>query len=150
MLRFLSSLLLFSILNSCQDCICLPSDGLRLGMISFDSTEIDTIMIRRFDKGSNFTRPIDSSQWDRSKVVFRAQNDTFQMGAFVGGILLQSKFDFEIYFPGLSRTFRITEMNEPQLEGNCKGKVMCGNIIVSCKLDGNPIPINYDILYLKK
>ena len=119
-------------------------------MVSFDSSDIDTMIIRKFERGTNFARMIDTSQWDRSKVVFRAEKDTFQMGAFIGGILLQSKFDYQVFVPALNRTFRITEMNEPQREGDCKGKVMCGNIIVSCKLDGNPIPINYDILYLKK
>jgi hypothetical protein len=119
-------------------------------MISFDSSDIDTMIIRKFEKETNFNRMIDTSQWDRSKVVFHVQNDTLQMGAFVGDILLQSKYDYEVYVPAANRTFKVTEINEPQQEGNCKGKVMCANVIMSAKLDGNTRAVNYDILYLKK
>jgi len=119
-------------------------------MVSFDSTDIDTIIIRKFEKGSDFSHFIDTSQWDRNNVVFSARNDTFQMGAYIGGILLQSKFDYQVFIPSLNKIFSITGMNEPQREDNCPGKVMCANSIVSCKLNGNETPVNYDILYLKK
>ena len=137
-------------MSSCQNCVCIPSDGLRLAMISFDSADIDTLILRKFAKGSGFSHMIDTVQWDRSKVVFSVRNDTFQMGAFVGGILPQSKFDYQVFLPAPNRTFSITEINESQSEGNCNGKVMCVNSIVSCKLEGNATTISYDILYLKK
>ena len=130
--------------------MCLPSDGLRPGLIAFDSTDVDTIIIKRFEKGNNFTHGVDTSQWDRWKVVFTRQNDTFQMSIFVGDILLKSTSDYQVFIPSISRTFAITEMNEPQREGNCKYKVMCGNIIVSCTLDGTPVSPNNQTLYLKK
>src|SRR5260221_7593596 len=104
----LSFTILFSLLISCHNCICAPSDGLRLGMISFDSADIDTMIIRKFEKESNFSHLIDTSLWDRSKVIFSAQNDTFQMGAFLGGILLQSKFDYQISIPSVNRTISVT------------------------------------------
>ena len=152
MFRLLPFIIAPVFIISCQNCICVPSDGLKLGMVSFDSTDIDTIIIRKFGKGNNFNQLIDTSQWDRAKVIFHSQNDTFQMGAFLGGILLKSNFDYQVFIPALSRNFNITEMNEPQLEGNCSGKVMCVNAIVSCKLNGSttPVQINSDILYLKK
>jgi hypothetical protein len=150
MLRLLSFISLFAFFASCDHCICAPSPGLRLAMVSFDSTDIDTMILRKFEKRSNFSRLVDTLQCDITKVVFRAQNDTFQMAAYSGALLLRSEFDYQIVLPALSRTFRITDMNEPQLEGNCSGKVMCLNLIVSCKVDENPIPINYGIVYLKK
>lgn len=152
MFRVLAFIIASAFMISCQNCICLPSDGLKLGMVSFDSTDIDTIIIRKFEKGNNFNRLIDTSQWDRTKVIFYSQNDTFQMGAFLGGILLKSNFDYQVFVPALNRTYNITEMNEPRLEGNCSGKVMCVNMIVSCNLDGaaTPTSINSDILYLRK
>src|SRR5258705_3698469 len=99
MFRVLAFIIASTFMISCQNCICLTSDGLKLGMVSFDSTDIDTIIIRKFEKGNNFNQLIDTSQWDRAKVIFRAQNDTFQMGAFIGGILLQSKFDYQAFIP---------------------------------------------------
>jgi hypothetical protein len=152
MLRFFSLIVLLALFTSCHNCICALSEGLRLGLISFDSTEIDTMIIRKFDKGSNFSHLIDTSQWDRSKVAFYSYNDTFQMGAFLGGILLQSKFDYQVFIPAVNRTINITEINEPQLEGDCRGKVACGNIITSVRLNSDltPTTIQNEILFLKK
>jgi len=121
-------------------------------MVSFDSTDIDTIIIRKFQKGNDFRDLVDTLQWDRARVIFHAQADTFQMSAFIGDILPQSTFDYQVYIPALNRTFKILEMNEPKTEGNCNGKIMCVDRIVSCKLGGSTTQtgINDDILYLKK
>jgi hypothetical protein len=67
---------------SCQNCMYLPSDGLRLGMVSFDPTDIDTIILRRFEKGRDFNPIIDSLEWNKTNVIFHAQGDTFQMVLF--------------------------------------------------------------------
>ena len=147
MLRLIGFLLSVSFTISCQNCICEHSSGLRLGMVSFDSTEIDTMIVRKFQKGNDFTNLIDTMQWDRATVVFYAQSDTL-----TGDALLQPGFDYQVFMPTLNRTFKISEINEPRIEGNCNGKVMCVDKIVSCKLDGSitQTGINDDILYLKK
>jgi len=152
MLRLFSLIILSAFLISCHTCICGPSDGLRLGMISFTPTEIDTLITRKFSKGSNFSLQIDSTIMDESNVMFRAQNDTFQMVSWRGDILLPSKFDYQIFIPAVNTTINITEINEPQLEGDCRGKVACGNIITSVRLNSDltPTTIQNDILYLKK
>lgn len=150
MIRSFAILLSVLFLVSCQNCICLPSEGLRLGMIGYDSTDIDTIILRKFEKGSNFSQAIDTSQWDRTNVVFSPKNDTFQMAAWFGDICLKSKFDYQVLVPATNQIFSITEMNEPQVQGKCDGKVMCVNTIQSSKLDGSPVMIRYDIIYLKR
>lgn len=121
-------------------------------MISFNASEIDTLIVRKFTKGNNFSLQIDSILLDPNNVIFNAQNDTFQMVSYRGNIPLLSKYDYQIFIPAVNRTINLTEINEPQLEGNCRGKVSCTNIIESVKLNGNTIPviIQNDILYLKK
>jgi len=130
----------------------MPSDGLRLGMVSFSSTEIDTLITRKFSKGSNFSRQIDTTILDQNNVTFTAQTDTFQMGSWKGDILLSSKYDYQVFIPAINRTISVTEITEPQLEGDCRGKVGCGNIITSVKLNGAlaPTSIQNEILYIKK
>jgi hypothetical protein len=130
--------------------MCLPSDGLQLGLVDFSSADIDTIILRRFEKGNDFAKLIDTLQWDQSNVTFYSRADTFQMGEFIGGILLQSKFDYEVVIPAVSRTFHITEIDEPQADGDCLSRVKCENSIVSCKLDKGTTQINNGILYLTK
>ena len=119
MLRFLALILWLSSMISCQNCLCVPSDGLRLGLVAFDPSEIDTIVVRKFEKGKDFAKLIDTLQWDRMNVIFYARADRLEMGEFIGGMLLESKFDYQVFFPALDRTYSMTEMNEPQVEGNC-------------------------------
>jgi len=119
-------------------------------MVSFDSTDVDTIILRKFEKGTNFTQLVDTLQWDRSNVVFTDQRDTFRIAIHVGDVLLKSGFDYKVVIPATNRTFQISEMNEPRHEGNCKEKLMCVNVIVSCKLDGVSMPLQYETLYLRK
>ena len=151
MLRVIVFLFLVTSIASCKDCNCVPSDGLRLGLISFDSTEINTIVIRKFEKGSGFNHLIDTSLFDNGTNIFYPKKDTFEMGAFPGNMPLKSNFDYEINVPLANRTYQVTEMNEPQVEGNCQGKTMCVNEIVSCKLNGSFVSTDdRQTLYLKK
>ena len=137
-------------LASCHHCVCAPSDGLKLGMISFDSTDVDTIIIKKFQKGSNFSQLIDSLQWDQSRVNFRKHTDTFQMASWAGDILLHSQYDYLVFIPAANRMFSVVEINEPQRMDECRGKVMCINSIVSVKLNTVSTAIQDGILYLKK
>ena len=150
MLRFLALILWLASMISCQNCLCVPSDGVRLGLVAFDPADIDTIVVRKFEKGSGFAKLIDTLQWDRMNVIFYARGDTLEMGEFIGGMLLESKFDYQVFFPALDRTYNMTEIDEPQAEGNCLARVKCENRVVSCKLDKSITHINNEILYLRK
>jgi hypothetical protein len=138
------------VITSCQNCICLPSEGLRLATVSFDSTEIDTIIVREFEKGSGFSRLIDSVQWDRSNVIFSSQHDTSRMGIVMGDLGLKSQFDYQVLIAATGKIYQITELNEPKREAKCPGKTICANLIVSCKLEGSPTLLQHEILYLRK
>jgi hypothetical protein len=72
------------------------------------------------------------------------------MAIFVGDILLKSNYDYRVFVPAVNKTFAITEINEPQQLGDCRGKIMCGNVIQSCKMDGMTASLKYEILYLTK
>ena len=151
MFRLMTLLCITSILaSSCKNCVCLPSEGLRLTMISFTPSDVDTLVIRKFEKGTAFNHLIDTTQWDGSNVVFRAQNDTLEMAAMIGGLGLKSNFDYEVYVPAIGRTYKISDLNEPQREENCPYKTMCVNLIVSAKVDEKTTQLNSDILFLKK
>ena len=150
MLRLLFLFASIVALASCHNCVCAPSNGLQLALITFDSTEVDTIITRKFQKGSNFSQLIDTVQWDRSRVDFRKHTDTFQMASWAGDLLLHSQYDYQVFIPAANRTFTVAEINEPQRMDECRGKVMCGNRIVSVTLNTAGTTIQDDILYLKK
>jgi len=150
MLRLLFLFAFVITLASCHNCVCAPSDGLRLGLITFDSTEVDTIITRKFQKGSNFSQLIDTLQWDRSRVDFRKYTDTFQMVSWSGDILLRSQYDYQVFIPAANRTFYVSDINEPQRMDECRGKVMCVSMIVSARVNTATISIGGDVLYLRK
>lgn len=137
MIRLITLLILLTSIYSCDHCKCVSSFGLRLGLAAFQPTDIDTIIVRKFEKGNNFNHLLDTVQWDRSNVMFEVQSDTFEMGSWNEIQLLRSQYDYKIYIPSINKTYQITDMNEPQIEGNCRGKVGCANQIVSCNVDGN-------------
>lgn len=152
MLRFVALLFLITSIASCKNCNCVPSDGLKLGLISFDSSEINTIVIKKFEKGSGFNHLVDTSFFDRGINIFYPKNDTFEMAAYPGNMPLKSNFDYEIVITSANRTYQVTEINEPQVEGDCGGKVICVNEIVSCKLDGSFVSTDNlrQTIYLEK
>ena len=152
MLRFIACILLLTSITSCHHCECVASWGLKLGFIDFNGTDIDTIIVRKFEKGNNFNHLLDTVQWDHSNVQFDSQGSTFRMRSWDGDLTLKSIFDYQVMIPSINRTYNITEIDEPQIEGNCPGKTACVNIIVSCKVDGSFVSTDstVEFLYLKK
>lgn len=152
MIRFITFLILLVSIYSCQHCECVSSFGLRLGLISFDSADINKVVIRKFEKGTNFNHLLDTSIYDNGTNIFYPGNDTFEMRTFPGDMPLKSNFDYEVNFPSANRTYKITDINEPQVDGNCRLKIQCVNLIESCKLDGNFVSTSntYETVYLRK
>lgn len=143
----ITSILIFSSCNY----PCAPSDGLQMELIGFTQLEADTIVLKKFEKGSGFTTAIDSLVIDSNVTRFRLSNDTLKITSTISTTNLLSKFDYMISIPSTNSVFYITEMNEPQQEGRkSKYKIMCGNTIQSCKINRVATQIRFDQLYLKK
>jgi hypothetical protein len=152
MLRLIACAFFLTPITSCHHCECVASNRLMLGFISFHATDIDTIVVRKFEKGNNFNHLLDTIQWDDSNVRFYDNGNAFLMGSWMADMLLKSNFDYEVTIPSTNRTYKITEIDEPQIEGDCSGKKGCVNRIVSCNVDGNFVSTDStnQILYFKK
>ena len=129
-------LLLFS---SCKECPCSKAE-LKFDLVGFSDTEADSIVIRQFDRNGNFNTKRDSFLIDHAGFIRFV--DTLKMVAFPGNALLESRFDYEIFFPASNSLYRITEINEQMSTQRCGGlfgveKVGCINPINSFKLNGN-------------
>ena len=101
-------------LHSCGTYDCAEADGLRIGGVSFTAAELDTIILRKFVKGTGFTQLIDSVFVTD---YYQVTNDTATAGAFLSSDRLKSKYDYQIYIPSINRLVKITDMYEPQQEG---------------------------------
>ena len=122
---------------ACSDYPCTKAD-LQFGLVDFSDSESDTIIIRKFVKG-NFSSLQDS--FSISHINFARSNDTLEMVAFPGTALLQSDYDYEIFFPETGKLIRVTEISEEQRYLKKKGifsttKEGCVNQITSYMQDG--------------
>ncbi len=150
MTKLTYSFLLLLLLGSCTY-PCAPSDGLTVNFISYSEQEIGTYSVKKFVKGGNFSTFVDSMVIDSTIGWYYRSNDTLHIGSFLSSAKLAVNFDYKIYIPAVNRTYEITEIFEPQLEGRkSTKKMMCGNSVQSCKINGVPAQIRFDNLYLKK
>jgi len=140
---------LTAILFSCSEYECTKAD-LRFGFIGFSEAEVNTIVVRRFDKTGNFNSPIDTVQL--TNLYFNRRSDTLEMSGFPGNALLQSNFNYEIFIPNVNSLVRVTDIYEEQRSVRLwfTDKRGCGNYINSCKLNGQVTAINYNDVYLRK
>lgn len=148
-MKYITLLLLFAFFSCTYPCA--PSIGLQIQLVGFTQQESDIIILKKYEKGKGFAAQIDSLIIDSNVTRYRMSNDTLKITASTSTARLLSKYDYLIRIPSTNSVFYITEMNEPQQEGRkSRYKVMCGNAIQSCKINGVTTPLRFDYLYLKK
>lgn len=142
--------ILILIFNSCTY-ECGKSEGLKPNFISFSEAEIRPIVIKSYQKGSNFMNILDSFTFDISNSGFYKRNDTLELSSSQLRNRVTSDFDHVIFLPSANLSFGITDLNEPKREERkTLKKVYCVSQIISCKINDRQTAISYDDLYLKK
>lgn len=128
---------------SCGEYACSKAE-LQFGLVGFSDTESDTIILRRFEKNGANSALKDT--FLLTDIRFKRNLDTLRMVAFTGNALLQSDYNYEIFFPAAFKLITITDIKEEQLYIKPRGKVGCINRIISYALDGrtttNIVPFN--------
>lgn len=151
------AILCISLLSCGKDIPC--DDAIStLNFISFPDSETDTIILRRFNKSTNFTAPIDTFFLNNLNSSYSKSHDTLEIGnPFKGDNGLKSKYDYEIYIPQTSRLFILSDIVEEfsQTKGGglfSMDKRGCINTIKSYKLNGQLISgeYNYYRFYMKR
>jgi hypothetical protein len=155
-MRFIFSLLIWSILlSSCGSVPCGPAE-LNFRIIGISNTETDTMIIRKLKKNS--TEIVSRVEYNPSNPVqFVHFSDTAIMVAYPSDVLMRSNYDYEIEFPSANRTFRITDIKEMISYTNSHSifsntKEYCMNTISSCQIDGVLVTVLQfpNTLYLRK
>ena len=134
---------------ACGSYNCGEAEGMRISTVGLTAVEIDTMILRKFTKGSNFTSRIDTLSINPSNALFQfpyTTKDTSFMGVLSPDILLKSKYDYEIFIPAVNKLVRITAISEPQQRMK-KGlfnttKEYCVNAIQSFQQDGQMVTPN--------
>lgn len=146
---FLTSLAILSVAISCGDYACSKAE-MQFGLVGFSDAESDTILLRRFEK--NGGNSVLKDTFLLTSIWFQRNLDTLKMVGFPGTALLQSNYNYEIFFPATAKLITITDIQEEQLYIKPRGKVGCTNRIISYSLDGrtttNIVP--YNLTYFTK
>lgn len=142
--------------SSCGDYPCTPATA-RLSFVAFPMNELDTVVVRKFTKTSNFSTKIDSASINRTNGSYWQTTDTVGVGFGFGlEVGFMSTFDYEIFLPKVNRRFQITEIEEEKRSIRyglfSMDKVSCFNSIKSYKVNGQLVSgeDNYFIFYFKK
>lgn len=128
-------------LNSCTTTPCFTG-SFNFGLKGFTQAEADTILVRRFFRGSNFSNLTDSFLLTPG---FRVQQDTLEITSlFVPDSYMNAAYDYLLVFPGIPKTIRLTDITEVNREIKhsvfSNVKVGCENNITSMKADGIYLP----------
>ena len=130
------------IISACGEYPCAKTE-LRYSLIGFTDAESGTIILRRFTKNTSLLK--DTFFFDEGNPLrFSRINDTLRMAAISSTALLESSYDYQLFFPQAGKLFAITEIQEEQLYQkntnifNTK-KVGCINKIISARLNGQLI-----------
>ncbi len=125
------------ILSSCGKPHC-GKPTFTLGLIAFSDAESDTIIVRRFDKGTNFSAQHDSLFIDTLDTHFQKYSDTalvkYQTAEGLG--LLTNDYDYQIFLPGPTSVFRLTDITYTTFYQGSGEKVSCLTKIESYKING--------------
>jgi len=103
-------LLIIVFLVSCGKLHQCPTENLFPSYIAYADSEIDTIILRRFKTGTNFSQLIDSSRLSIVNCVFSKKTDTVTLFANDFKNRINEDFDWQIFNPYDQRVISISDM----------------------------------------
>lgn len=113
--NFFVIVLLFTCLVtvSCKKYIDCGLGQLTLSFVSFSDSEIDTIIVKRFDKNNGFLNTLDSIVIDMNTSNHANYNDTVVINFSIrNDHNFSSKYDYIIYLPKIERTYKVNNIIE--------------------------------------
>ncbi|MBL7744764.1 MAG: hypothetical protein JNN00_14930 [Chitinophagaceae bacterium] len=119
------------LLFSCSEYPCSKAE-IPFGLIGFSDTESDTIILRRYYKGNN---PALKDSFLITDIVFERMHDSLKMVASPGTAILESQYDYDLFFPETGTLLYISAIQEEQLYMKRNRKVGCLNRISSFKIN---------------
>src|SRR4051812_40934031 len=84
------------ILSACSDHTCAPNIGMRIALVSFTPEQADTIILRRFLKGSNCATAHDPLLIDSTLLKYRNGKATLSPAVLDGKTVMASQYDYEV------------------------------------------------------
>jgi hypothetical protein len=127
------------------ECPC-EKESLIPAFVSYADDETDTLIVKRFEKGSNFTRLINSMEWTANNTFRNKMGDTTFLSHKDLTERLNDAADWQLTNPFDGKTYFISEMDIENTTSHCGGifgmdRQVCTSPIISYKLNGALITI---------
>lgn len=136
---------MLAMVGCCYEVDC-KQENLNFGLVSFSQTDIDTIIFRKYQPGSNFQSLKDTMQITNINLLtpaFSGDTVLFLTSNYPSTNIkfqLVAGSDYEIFIPGANKLTRVTDILEQKSKRkNCDisdGNKTCYNPIISFRVDG--------------
>ncbi len=100
--------------SCCKEKDCLPGQIRKISLAFYRTSDIDTIVLKRFSKTSNFSILIDSTILNNSNSNFYPNGDTTAVYISDTSFTIRTTYDYEIYIPATNTVARISKMIDQQ------------------------------------
>jgi len=159
MKQMLTILMAAAVISSCgKKCLC-PPEIIVPGYVGYNSSEIDTIVIKRFTRGSNFSQALDSIVLTANNSANLTDGDTTRIISTNLDFRITENYDWQIRNPFDNRAIQISEIEIDEQESHCGGlfswdRQACTSPVSSFKKNGVPSTLDrgpyYSVLVIKK
>jgi hypothetical protein len=127
------------ILCSCSRTIDCIDPQVQLAFVSVPKSTVDTLVIRKYEAGTNFATLVDSFRVDTANS--NLQQDADAVILYMYGYKIKPGFDWQVYIPAANRTVSITAMVKRDLTTKCgplNKRCGCEDEFVSAQVDNRP------------
>ncbi len=109
----------FVICGCGKKCACEAAGG-HIQTVKFTSSEIDTVVIRRFEKNSNYQVLHDTALLNSLNTFYVSRGtDTTELATSDSVGLISTNWDYQVYIPATASTFNLSNISELQQRGPC-------------------------------
>lgn len=100
--------------SCCKQKDCLTGHITEISLASYSPSDIDTIIVRRFIKASNFNTFVDTINLNYSNSGFYPNGDTTAVYISDTSLAMKANYDYEIYIPATNTVTRVSNIIAPQ------------------------------------
>ncbi|HEU5051752.1 MAG TPA: hypothetical protein VFT78_01500 [Hanamia sp.] len=148
-MKYFIGFILFAFLSSCcKQKDCLTGHITEIDLASYSASDIDTIVVRRFIKASDFQNLVDTVILNQINSRVYPNGDTTRVHLYDTSVALKATYDYEIYIPATRTVAKVSNIVAPQMQHqvclfcDCV-QGPCYNPVISFTLDGQPVSSDY-------
>lgn len=111
--------------------------------VSFNHSDTDTIILRRYDRNSNFNQLLDTAIITDQNAVFNFNQDTLSIRSDAEALTLRSFYNYVLYLPALNRSDSISHIIQAHdtQKGSSNLECNCINRILSYQLNSDTVQV---------